>query len=68
MDETDQVDKCRRTVVAGERVAANPADALMFANVPDLDPDWAESHPDRALAWLFVSPRPCEALDRLFKI
>ena len=29
------------------------------------DAGWAEANPDRALAFLFVSPQPCEALDAL---
>lgn len=36
-------------------------------NVPDLDPDWAERNPERAMAWLYVTPRPCEALERLLR-
>ena len=53
--------------VAGneQRVVADTAVASWFANVPDLDPDWAERNPERAMAWLFVTPRPCDALDRL---
>jgi hypothetical protein len=39
-----------------------------FGNIPDPDPAWAKRNPDRALALLYVSPRPCEALDRLLNI
>ena len=49
----------------GQRAVAATAVAAWFANVPDLDPEWAERNPERAMAWLFVTPRPCEALDRL---
>ena len=42
--------------------------ASWFENIPDLDPDWAERNPDKAMAWFFVTPRPCEALDRLLTI
>ncbi len=28
-------------------------------------PAWAEADPDELLKFLYVSPRPCEALDRL---
>jgi hypothetical protein len=31
----------------------------------DPDPSWAEANPDKLLAFLFVSPRPCAALDQL---
>jgi hypothetical protein len=34
-------------------------------NVADPAPGWATRHPDRALAFLFVSPRDCAALDEL---
>lgn len=53
--------------VAGTAPRAVDATAVAswFANVPDLDPDWAERNPARAMAWLFVTPRPCEALERL---
>ena len=37
----------------------------LFENVPDPDPQWAVAHPERALALLFVSPRPCPAFDAL---
>lgn len=53
------------SVVTGMRAASARAVASWFANVPDLDPEWAERNPERAMAWLFVTPRPCEALDRL---
>ena len=29
------------------------------------DAAWAAANPDRALAFLFVCPQPCEALDEL---
>lgn len=48
--------------------AETSAIARTFANAPELDPDWAERHPDRALAFLFVLPHPCEALERLFRM
>ncbi|GAC1578163.1 MAG: hypothetical protein NVS3B5_10600 [Sphingomicrobium sp.] len=51
--------------VTGQRAVAATAVASWFANVPDLDPDWAQRNPERAMAWLFVTPRPCQALDRL---
>jgi len=45
---------------------AAPADlAGAFAAAGELDAAWAERHPDRALAFLMVSPSPCAALDAL---
>ena len=52
----------------GPRVALGPDVESWFADVPDLDPEWAERNPERAMAWLFVTPRPCEALERLLRI
>jgi hypothetical protein len=37
-------------------------------NVADPAPGWATRHPDRALAFLFVSPRDCAALDELMAL
>lgn len=37
----------------------------MFDEVPDPDPDWVAANPDKALLFFFVSPRPCDGLDRL---
>jgi hypothetical protein len=38
------------------------------ADVADPAPGWATCHPDRALAFLFVSPRDCAALDELMAL
>jgi hypothetical protein len=40
------------------------ADRLMGA-LADPDPKWARADPARLLAYLFISPRPCPALDAL---
>ena len=53
--------------------AAEPAnDRSVFfpahADVADPAPGWATHHPDRALAFLFVSPRDCAALDELMAL
>jgi hypothetical protein len=57
--------------------AARPlADTISFAEAAsddlhaafedaELDAAWASANPDRALAFLMVSPRPCAALDAL---
>ena len=44
--------------------AQSLADRLM-GQLPDPDPAWASADPCRLLAWLFISPRPCPALDAL---
>jgi hypothetical protein len=31
----------------------------------DPEPHWAQSNPDRMLAFLFVAPRDCDAVDQL---
>ncbi len=49
----------------GQSIAAATTVASWFSDVSDLDPEWAERNPERAMAWFFVTPRPCEALDRL---
>ena len=36
-----------------------------FAHAHEPDAAWAAANPDRALAFLFVAPQPCEALDAL---
>ena len=36
-----------------------------FAAARQPDAAWAAANPDRALAFLFVAPQPCEALDAL---
>ena len=38
------------------------------ADVADPEAGWASRHPDRALAFLFVSPRDCAALDELMAL
>jgi hypothetical protein len=41
---------------------------LVPINVPDPEPGWAALHPERALAFLYISPRPCSAIDELMKL
>ncbi len=40
---------------------------LLTGNV-DPEPGWATMHPDRALAFLYVFPHPCDALDELMNL
>lgn len=37
-------------------------------DVPDPEPGWAARHPDRALAFLYIFPRPCSAIDELMHL
>ena len=37
-------------------------------DIADPEAAWATRHPDRALAFLFVSPRDCAALDELMAL
>jgi hypothetical protein len=46
------------------RPAQQLADRLMRP-LADPDPAWAAADPARLLAYLFISPRPCAALDAL---
>ena len=57
-------------------IAAHPAAPAAFAAQPDdlaaayagaraPEAGWAMENPDRALAFLMVSPQPCAALDAL---
>ncbi len=39
--------------------------AALVRHAPDPDPALAGADPDRLLAFLFLSPRPCVAVDRL---
>lgn len=62
------MDLTRRPVVGGQLARGVSLVESIFTDVPDPDPEWAERNPDRALAFLFVSPRPCAALERLLII
>lgn len=42
---------------------ASIAKLIDIAETPDAD--WARSNPDRMLAFLFVAPRDCAAVDQL---
>lgn len=41
--------------------------ASLLEGAPDPDPALAHADEGRLLAYLFVSPRPCEAVDRLME-
>jgi hypothetical protein len=54
---------------AVEPVRAAPAIAPFPANdVADPEAGWAMRNPDRALLFLFVTPRDCAALDELMAL
>jgi hypothetical protein len=40
----------------------------VIAAAADPEVDWARNDPDRLVAFLFVSPRPCAALDALLSL
>ena len=42
--------------------------SLAFAMARDPDPAWAAANPDKCLAFLFVSPRACAAVDVLLSL
>ncbi len=39
--------------------------AKLIDGARDPEPHWAQSNPDRMLAFLFVAPRDCDAVDQL---
>ncbi|MBX7250050.1 MAG: hypothetical protein K1X35_13525 [Caulobacteraceae bacterium] len=39
--------------------------ARLIDEARDPEPHWAQSNPDRMLAFLFVAPRDCAAVDQL---
>ena len=51
------------TVTFSQAAPCDLTDA--FAAAGELDANWAARHPERALAFLMVSPSPCAALDAL---
>ena len=55
-------DACGSDGVSGGRTAS--ASGLPQAGDPDTD--WARANPARLLAFLYVSPRPCDAVETLF--
>jgi hypothetical protein len=53
---------------AGQPIQERRAFFPAHEHVADPAPGWATRHPDRALAFLFVSPRDCAALDELMAL
>lgn len=56
-----------RPAPAVSRAAANDSSALS-ADRPDPEAGWATRNPDKALLFLFVTPRDCGALDELLAL
>ena len=57
------MDMSNRPVAACNEEQVSLPISWLFENIADPDPDWAVKNPERAMALLFVSPRPCDALD-----
>ena len=52
-----------------ERVTAAPSSFPLAANdVADPESGWASRNPDRALLFLYVTPRDCAALEELMAL
>jgi hypothetical protein len=55
-------------------VANNPSAQIAagtpfdLSQVSDPQPDWVAANPDRALAFFYLSPRPCAALEQLMRL
>lgn len=41
---------------------------LDLSKLPDPEPGWVTANPDRALAFFYISPRPCAAFDELMRL
>jgi len=51
-----------------EPVTGTAPAALLIDAAPAPCPEWAAQNPDRALAFLFVAPRDCAAVDVLVSL
>lgn len=47
---------------------ADPSAAELAADRPDPEAGWASRNPDRAMLFLFVTPRDCAAVDELLAL
>ena len=58
-----------RTAATADDVAAPaPVANADFRTAADPDAGWASRNPDRAMLFLFVTPRDCGALDELMAL
>jgi hypothetical protein len=56
------------TKPSAQIAAGTPFAQFDLSQVSDPQPDWVAANPDRALAFFYVSPRPCAALERLMQL
>jgi hypothetical protein len=54
--------------IAVEPRPERPQTLPAHADVADPEPGWATRNPDKAMVFLFVSPRDCEAVDELLAL
>ena len=54
--------------IAVEPRAERPRILPAHADVADPEPGWATRNPDKAMAFLLVSPRDCEAVDEIMAL
>jgi predicted TIM-barrel fold metal-dependent hydrolase len=63
--DVDTVVRTTNSIVAQPALEIAAPLSAVFALAADPDPRWAAKYPDRFLAFLFVSPRDCAAIDEL---
>lgn len=51
-----------------EIAAGTPFGHFDLLQAPDPQPGWVAANPDRALAFFYISPRPCAALEELMQL
>jgi hypothetical protein len=56
------------TVIETEVLPVASLPGLNLSELPDPDPTWVIQNPDQAMAFFYLSPRPCEALEALLKV
>jgi hypothetical protein len=54
--------------LAPEIAVSASCEDLDLSQLPDPEPGWATANPDRALAFFYISPRPCAALEELMQL
>lgn len=62
LNDASNVDDVAVPAKAARRSATFPA----HSEVADPDKDWAAARPDQLMMFLYVSPRPCDALETIF--
>ena len=64
----ETMDMSNHPIAAPSAHARYSTGSCIFTNAPDPEAAWAIANPDRAMAFLFVSPRPCAALESLLSL